>query len=75
MTDGDGRYAFTALAAGTYCVTVAVSATTNAALLPGDWTAPAAAQAGAAAALTVALTPGERKVDVNFGWDYQFLPP
>jgi hypothetical protein len=70
-TDEDGQYRFTGLAAGTYCVSVDPLDDTNTGLLvPGMWTYPVA-NVGSAA---VTLTAGQTQGDVNFGWDYQFLP-
>jgi hypothetical protein len=40
-------------------------------LLPGGWTAPESEQGS----VTVNLGPGAQRTDVDFGWDYQFLPP
>jgi hypothetical protein len=68
------NYAFTGLAAGTYCVSIdPLSAANSPVLAPGEWTAPAAGQ-GSPAGQTVTLGAGEKKADVNFGWDYQLLP-
>lgn len=72
-TDADGLYNFSNISAGDYCVFVNASAEPNAALLiPGEWTAPANAQSPGST--TVAVVGGETTADVNFGWDYQFLP-
>ncbi|NWF67889.1 MAG: hypothetical protein HXY40_02270 [Chloroflexi bacterium] len=71
ITDADGAYTFDALESGTYCVAVNALRPENLALLvPGLWTAPALDNA----ALTVILTPGESKLDANFGWDFEFAP-
>ncbi len=72
-TDTTGAYAFTGLNAGTYCVSADVSSPQNASLLPGSWTAPAGAD-GSVVGYTVTLQEDERRREVNFGWDYQFLP-
>ncbi|MFQ5422189.1 MAG: NBR1-Ig-like domain-containing protein, partial [Anaerolineae bacterium] len=70
VTDGNGRYAFTGLPAGTYCLTIdALSAPNDEILLPGSWSAPN--ENGSTA---VTLAEGETRDDLNFGWDYQFLP-
>jgi hypothetical protein len=69
-TDANGMYTFAGLGAGTYCVSVdALDATNETILIPGGWTYPN--EDGAA---TVAIGAGENRLDVNFGWDYQFLP-
>ncbi|MBN1978594.1 MAG: hypothetical protein JW918_14445 [Anaerolineae bacterium] len=69
-TDADGMYTFAGLAAGTYCVSVnALSATNEVILIPGGWTYP-----NAEGSATVTIGAGEDRLDVNFGWDYQFLP-
>jgi CSLREA domain-containing protein len=72
-TGSDGGYSFSGLAAGTYCVSVNALADGNdTVLLPGGWTYPAF---GANPARTeVVLGDGGVRADVNFGWDYQFLP-
>ena len=69
-SDVDGMYTFTGLDAGTYCVSVnALGATNETILIPGGWTYP---NAEGYAAVTIGA--GEDRLDVNFGWDYQFLP-
>jgi hypothetical protein len=70
----DGGYSFAGLDAGTYCVTVDASRAENGLLLPGGWTFPAVNASNGVAGHTVTLTEGERRTEVNFGWDYQFLP-
>ncbi|MCI0399087.1 MAG: hypothetical protein L0332_19080 [Chloroflexi bacterium] len=71
VTDGDGFYLFGGLKAGAYCVMIDPAQEQNASLLvPGQWTY--SPDPGGWANLT--LIPGENKADVNFGWDYQFLP-
>lgn len=69
VTDDNGNYAFIDLPAGDYCVFVDPLATANALLLPGGWTFPTAQGSE-----VVTVASGEIKSDVNFGWDYQFLP-
>lgn len=74
-TDADGNYSFGDLAPGTYCVTVDSVADQNSSILvPGDWTAPEPADNSGAVSTTVNVTAGSANEDVNFGWDYQFLP-
>ena len=69
----DLSYSFTGLEAGTYCVSIDPQNETNAGiLLPGSWTYPAVTNGEVGS--TVTLGAGENKFDVNFGWDYQFLP-
>jgi inhibitor of cysteine peptidase len=68
-TDGDGLYTFAGLEPGTYCVSSdPLSAVNEVILIPGGWTVP---EGGG---ITVLLGAGEAVTDVNFGWDYQFLP-
>jgi len=69
-TDEDGDYVFTDLSAGTYCVSVDPTAAENELLLPGQFTFPGLDEGS----LTVTLAEGEVLTDVNFGWDYEFLP-
>jgi hypothetical protein len=67
--DADGVYTFVGLSAGTYCVSSdPLDATNETILIPGGWTNPAGGS------VTVTLGAGEERLDVNFGWDYQFLP-
>jgi hypothetical protein len=74
LTDSDGDYSFGAIPAGTYCVSVnALTAPNDTVLIPGGWTWPTGSNGGTASA-EVALAEGEALGDVNFGWDYQFLP-
>ena len=70
----DLSYSFIGLGAGTYCVSIDPLLEQNRSiLLPGNWTYPSLTYDGPAAT-TVVLGAGENKFDVNFGWDYQFLP-
>lgn len=69
-TDDAGDYVFTDLAAGTYCVSVDALAAINEALLPGQWTFPESGIAETA----VTIEAGEIVSDINFGWDFEFLP-
>jgi len=69
-TDADGMYTFAGLSAGIFCVSIDFLDSTNETILiPGGWTYPN--QEGSA---TVTIGSGEERLDVNFGWDYQFLP-
>jgi CSLREA domain-containing protein len=73
VTDLNGEYSFPALAAGTYCVSVNALADGNdLVLIPGGWTYPT--RGGEPATAEIVLGDGEARADVNFGWDYQFLP-
>jgi hypothetical protein len=70
----DLSYSFTGLSAGTYCVSIdPLQEQNKAPLLPGNWTYPSLTYDGPAST-TIMLKAGENKFDVNFGWDYQFLP-
>jgi hypothetical protein len=73
-TNADGSFVFTDLPAGTYCLAVDSLRSENGHLLPGQWTSPEGLGNTGAAQVTVTLQSGEEKADVNFGWDYQFLP-
>lgn len=69
----DLSYSFTDLSAGTYCISIDPTREPNTSiLLPGNWTYPTLTYGPAS--MTIALKAGENKFDVNFGWDYQFLP-
>jgi CSLREA domain-containing protein len=72
-TGSAGEYSFPGLAAGTYCVSVSALTDGNDLLLiPGGWTYPTR---GADPVQTeVVLGDGAVRSDVNFGWDFQFLP-
>lgn len=70
ITDNNGAYHVDALAAGDYCVTIALAEGDNTALLvPGGWTQPPTA--GAVVSRDVTLAPGEEVENIDFGWDYQ----
>jgi CSLREA domain-containing protein len=72
-TAADGAYSFTGLAAGTYCVTVgALTDGNDAVLIPGGWTYPV--RDDVPQQTEVVLGAGDARTDVNFGWDFQFLP-
>jgi CSLREA domain-containing protein len=73
VTDAAGEYSFSGLAAGTYCVSVdALGDGNDLVLIPGGWTFPTR---GVNPITTeILLGAGETLIDVNFGWDYQFLP-
>jgi hypothetical protein len=66
-------FAFTNLPGGDYCVSIDPSADGNqAALLPGNWTYPK--MIDGLLSVTVSVAEREQRADVDFGWDYQFLP-
>jgi len=70
----DLSYSFIGLEAGTYCVSIDPLIEPNEKiLLPGSWTYPSITDGVIGS--TVTLGTGENKFDINFGWDYQFLPP
>ena len=67
-TDEAGRYTFSDLRPGDYCIGVPTSAEPNATILiPGFWTSPSVE--GTQTVVVSADTEA-----VPFGWDYQFLP-
>ncbi len=70
-TDENGEYTFSNLPAGSYCVSIDALLEQNTAILvPGGWTYPGTDEDNT----TVSLDEGDNLTDVNFGWDYQFLP-
>jgi hypothetical protein len=70
----DLSFSFSGLRPGIYCVSIDPMQEPNSSLLlPGNWTYPSLSYDGPAGT-TVVLKAGENKFDVNFGWDYQFLP-
>lgn len=74
-TDGDGNFSFDDLEPGTYCVTVDALLNGNESILiPGGWTAPESGDESGFATATVDVSAGSLSDDVDFGWDYQFLP-
>ncbi|MFW6070495.1 MAG: SdrD B-like domain-containing protein [bacterium] len=74
-TDADGAFTFADLEPGSYCVTVDALADENATVLvPGDWTSPEPEEDTEVVASTVEIADGAGSGDVNFGWDYEFLP-
>lgn len=68
VTDGNGKYVFSNLQPGTYCVSMNAAEGGNGdKLLPGDWTFPARG----IWYQEVTLRAGGQASPVNFGWDYQ----
>lgn len=68
VTDEEGRYSFTNLSAGIYCVAIDALSPENVDLLiPGNWTYPAPGTGR----LGVRLADGENRSTVDFGWDHQ----
>jgi hypothetical protein len=73
VSNNDGAYLFSDLSPGTYCVSIDPIAPQNASILrPGSWTYPV--PMGGVSAVSITVGEGENKRDVNFGWDFQFLP-
>ncbi|MCB8982345.1 MAG: hypothetical protein H6659_00810 [Ardenticatenaceae bacterium] len=71
VTDIAGNYTFAELSPGTYCVSVdPLDEQNQEILVPGQWTFPEVDLGET----TVDLTAGSVISDVNFGWDFQFLP-
>jgi hypothetical protein len=71
----DGSYHFAGLAAGAYCLSVnALEEPNTSILIPGDWTAPVFGGGTGAVGVPVTIGEGGSITDLNFGWDYQFLP-
>ncbi len=69
LADAEGRYQFIALKAGDYCVSIDAASEYNQYIfIPGQWTHPPDGQ------YNITLRPGETKVDINFGWDYELAP-
>ena len=74
VTGAEGEYSFPDLAPGTYCVSIDALGDGNpSALIPGGWTFP---DRGCEEPVRteIVLGGGETRSDVNFGWDFQFLP-
>jgi hypothetical protein len=68
VTGSSGRYTFSSLLSGTYCVSINATAPGNLQkLLPGGWTFPQVN----VWYQEITLLPGAAAFSVNFGWDYQ----
>ncbi len=73
LTDANGEYTLPGLNAGTWCLTVdALAAPNDTILIPGNWTYPV--RDADPAEFELVLGSAEDAADINFGWDYQFLP-
>jgi len=71
----DGFFHFEGLNSGTYCITIDPGQPKNTQILvPGEWTS-APADSSGIVSLTIELRTGEESHSLEFGWDYQFLPP
>lgn len=75
LTDADGIYVFDGLLSfGSYCVMVrALNPPNDSILIPGGWTYPPDIE-DSDAYNVVEVESGTILNEVNFGWDYQFLP-
>lgn len=74
LTASDGTYRFPDVPSGEYCVSVDSLAAGNASLVPGTWSSPSGLGGSAIAGQTVSVAGGTGGVDVDFGWDFRFLP-
>ncbi|NIM93876.1 MAG: hypothetical protein GTO18_09225 [Anaerolineales bacterium] len=75
VTDVNGFFSFADLDAGSYCLMVDPSHPQNASvLIPGWWTTEPVDASGRIA-MEIDLASGEMVDSLEFGWDYQFLPP
>ncbi len=71
FTTPDGAFSFEQLPDGMYCLSIDPLANPNSGILiPGGWTLPE----GEVAGQIVEISGGSAVTQVNFGWDYQFLP-
>jgi hypothetical protein len=74
QTGPDGSYQFSMLESGTYCVMIdAESERSVGVLIPGEWTNPQGMEFNLAWQ-EVELREGEARLNIDFGWDYEFLP-
>jgi|GEM_PF-3106562 len=76
VTAADGTYEFTGLAAGTYCISIDPGYAGNPTILiPGTWTYPSFTDPESGVAYhTVTLSADTVLTNIDFGWDYQYLP-
>ncbi len=73
-TAADGGFLFSALSAGTYCLTVAADGQPLMQLQPGVWTSPPGVLGSATASRVVELLERQQVAFLDFGWDYSLLP-
>lgn len=75
ITDSNGQYLFDGiLAFGSYCVAIRpLNPPNDSILIPGEWTYPPSVS-GADAFANAMVDTGTVLANVDFGWDYQFLP-
>lgn len=75
ITDSNGQYLFDGiLAFGSYCVAIRpLNPPNDSILIPGEWTYPPSIS-GADAFANAMVDTGTVLANVDFGWDYQFLP-
>jgi len=73
LTDSNGEYTISGIGGGTWCVAVdALEPPNDSILIPGGWTYP---DYGAnPATYEIVLGSSDNLTDIDFGWDYQFLP-
>jgi len=74
ITDAKGRYLFTDIGPGSYCVWVdSLDLTNGPILIPGAWSdiAGVVTDNGGKAQATVIVASGEQGSVIDFGWDYQ----
>ncbi|RLD00512.1 MAG: hypothetical protein DRI46_07345 [Chloroflexi bacterium] len=73
LTDSNGQYTISGVAPGTYCTVIYTGEIPNdTILIPGSWTYPPGGSDHIEYEVT--LGSGENVTEINFGWDYQFLP-
>lgn len=76
MTEADGRYVFTDLALGLYCVSANFPTYHQlSSLEPGLWTYPSGDDGVGRGSYSLAIGTGENRDNVNFGWDNLVKPP
>jgi hypothetical protein len=74
-TDAEGVFRFEGLEPRLYCLTIDAGHPKNAQILiPGQWTS-GPADASGLISVTIDLGEGGLPPALEFGWDYQFLPP